>query len=252
MIHEKFPEYFPSGDTTVVAKAAAVKRANHIICVSENTRQDLIEILGTDPNKTSVVPLGFSFTNIDGVKTKPTEKTKDYLLYVGDRKGYKNFDILLQAYSLSVNLRNNFDIVLFGGDTGLTWEIKRAHDLGIKRECLRLAQGDDSILASHYSSASLFVYPSIYEGFGIPPLEAMALRCPVVCSNAGPLPEVVGDAAEMFDPHSPESLLAAIEVVLHDRGRREALIKKGVERTQLFSWEVCAKQTMAVYEKVLL
>ncbi len=112
-------------------------------------------------------------------------------------------------------------------------------------------QGDDSLLASLYRGASLFVYPSLYEGFGIPPLEAMSFGCPVVSGNASSLPEVVGDAAELFDPGSPSALLAAIERVLGDSAYRKALVERGHERTQLFSWKRCAEQTLGVYEKVL-
>jgi glycosyltransferase involved in cell wall biosynthesis len=95
------------------------------------------------------------------------------------------------------------------------------------------------------------VYPSLYEGFGIPPLEAMSCDCPVVCSNSSSLPEVVGNAAELFDPGSPEAIGSAIERVLNNADLRQSLIASGRSRIELFSWERCARQTMNVYQRVL-
>jgi glycosyltransferase involved in cell wall biosynthesis len=249
MIHERFPESFRARDTTASEKAAAVARADHVICISENTRRDLIDILNVDPAKTSVAYLGFSLTQ--PAITTPVIVGRPYLLYVGSRGGYKNFYALLQAYAMRTDLQEAYDLLAFGGGAWLDAELERARALGIDERRLRHMQGDDSLLASLYRGASLFVYPSLYEGFGIPPLEAMSFGCPVVSGNASSLPEVVGDAAELFDPGSPSALLAAIERVLGDSAYRKALVERGHERTQLFSWKRCAEQTLGVYEKVL-
>ena len=111
--------------------------------------------------------------------------------------------------------------------------------------------GGDEILAALYQQAAAFVYPSLYEGFGIPPLEAMAVGCPVICSGTSSLPEVVGDAAEVFDPQDEEAMLAAIERVLESPGRRDALVAAGRNRYQQFTWEKCAQETAAIYRKLL-
>lgn len=249
MIHEHFSELFPACDRTAANKAIAVARADHIICISENTRRDLINILGVDPAKISVTYLGFSLAQPS--KVLPVIIDHPYLLYVGQRDGYKNFDTLLQAYAASPDLMSNYDLVVFGGGVWRDIELVRARALGINISRLRNIQGDDTILASLYGNATLFIYPSRYEGFGIPPLEAMSFGCPVVSSNASSLPEVVGNAAMLFDPQSPSALLAAIDKVLIDSVYCQALIDQGYIRIQRFSWKRCAEQTFEVYKKVL-
>lgn len=249
MIHERFPCSIPARDKTAANKSAAVARADHIICISENTRRDLIDILDVNPDKISVVYLGFSLALPS--KVLPAISDRPYLLYVGQRDGYKNFDTLLQAYASSPELMFNYDLMVFGGGIWQEKELKRARNLGINISSLKNLQGDDNVLASLYSSAELFIYPSRYEGFGIPPLEAMSFGCPVVSSNASSLPEVVGDAATLFDPKSPSSLLNAINKTLNDLVFRQALIEKGHMRIKNFSWKRCAEQTFDIYKKVL-
>lgn len=249
MIHERFASLYPPNDKTAAYKAAAVARADHVICVSENTRRDIIKILGIDPQKTSVVHHGFSLSqrslDISIVHDRP------YLLYVGHRGGYKNFDTVLQAYASSAELMSNYDLLTFGGGHWKNAELAQARALGIDVNRLQNIQGDDSVLASLYKSAALFIYPSLYEGFGIPPLEAMGFGCPVVCSNASSLPEVVGDAAELFEPQSPTAMLTSIERLLNDSLRRNVLIKLGHARLQQFSWQNCAEQTVDLYERLI-
>lgn len=111
--------------------------------------------------------------------------------------------------------------------------------------------GADSTLAKYYCNAALFIYPSLYEGFGIPPLEAMSLNCPVACSNNSSIPEVIGGAGEYFDPMDTESMRTAIEHVLNSTDRRIELIKRGQLRCTQFSWERCAKETLAIYRKLM-
>ncbi len=111
--------------------------------------------------------------------------------------------------------------------------------------------GDDAVLAGYYRMASAFVYPSLYEGFGIPPLEAMSFDCPVVCSGVSSIPEVVGNAGEMFDPYDPDSIRMAIERVVSDDALRQTLIARGKERLKLFSWKRCAQETLDIYRRVL-
>lgn len=107
------------------------------------------------------------------------------------------------------------------------------------------------MLASIYANAAAFVYPSLYEGFGIPPLEAMSLGCPVICGNTSSIPEVVGDAGEYFDPNDTESMRVAIEAVLQSTGRSQELVAKGQAQRSLFSWQRCARETLDVYRSIL-
>lgn len=249
MIHEKFCTQFPRRDRTETYKKKAAQRADHIICISENTRKDLIEILNIPEEKTSVVYLGPSITiqnmfNSTGLDLPP------FILYVGNRWGYKNFSGLLRAYTHSSRMLKDFKIVCFGGGSFKPGELSLVDKLNINRNRIIQISGDDNILSGLYSSASVFVYPSLYEGFGIPPLEAMSLGCPVACSNTSSLPEVVGNAAELFDPADEEEMCAVIERIVYHKDVTKMLIDRGHYRTRLFSWEKCARETMDIYKKV--
>ncbi len=251
MIHERFSEQFSAFDSTIKDKAIAVARADHIICISEQTRQDLIEFLGVNPAKTSVVYLGFSLTSKPVTPQKIDSPTRPFLLYVGDRGGYKNFEGLLRAYAESTKLKNYFDLICFGGGAFTSKEISLFQQLDLAIDAVRQVSGNDAVLVSYYQAASVFVYPSLYEGFGIPPLEAMSFNCPVVSSNVSSIPEVVGNAALMFNPNETQSIKLAIEQVVGDSALREVLIARGQERIKQFSWERCAQETLDVYRKVL-
>ena len=252
MIHEKFNKHFSLDDPTSREKILAVGRADHIICISEQTRQDLIEMMGVDPAKTSVVHLGFTLTSQSDLAQKAEKPARPFLLYVGNRGGHKNFDGLVKAYAASTQLRNDFDLVCFGGGRYTSNEKDLFQRNGLSLECVRQVSGDDATLTGYYKVASAFVYPSLYEGFGIPPLEAMNFNCPVVCSNVSSIPEVVGNAAEMFNPNDPESIRMAIERVMGGETLRATLITRGQERIKHFSWERCAQETLDVYRRVLL
>lgn len=244
MIHERFPSAFPQHDRTSELKRMATQRADHVICISESTRNDLLEFFDLPENKVSVVYLRFdSLTTI----ITETDIKKPYLLYVGYRGSYKNFDGFLRAYASSSWLRNNFDVVCFGGGAFSIDEKKLFDDLKLSDDKLIQMNGDDSKLASIYRNDALFVYPTFYEGFGIPPLEAMSLGCPVACSNNSSIPEVVGNAAEYFDPKDNESMCTAMERVLNSSLRQAELIKYGHVRCAQFSWERCAEETLAIY-----
>lgn len=250
MIHERFPQYFSSLDPTARDKARAVERVDHVICVSHNTKRDLIEILGVPENKISVTHLGFMTTTGARRSTEPVSE-KPFILYVGNRGGHKNFGMLANAFSASSRLRNDFRIVCFGGGPLTARDRTTSGDFVLDETLLIHKSGTDATLGGLYGQAAVFVYPSLYEGFGIPPLEAMNHGCPVVCSNVSSIPEVVGEAAEFFDPHSVNELQSALESVLYGQSRREDLIARGAERVKLFSWERCAAETLDVYKTAL-
>ena len=251
MIHERFSDLFPSADPTRREKAAAVARADHVICISEQTRRDLVELLHVDPAKTSVVYLGFTLTGPAAADIAPMPAVRPYLLYVGSRGGYKNFEGMLRAYAGSDVLRQDYDVVCFGGGALTAREKLLLSELGIAVERVHQVGGDDALLARYYKGAVAFVYPSLYEGFGIPPLEAMSFDCPVVCSNVSSIPEVVGDAGEMFDPSDATSMRVAIERVVQDATLRATLVARGRKRLGVFSWGRCARETAQVYQQVL-
>lgn len=246
MIHERFPERFDAGDRTAEAKRSAVARADHVICISHSTRRDLLERLPVAESKVSVIHLSSSLAP---PAEPPQAGGAPYLLYVGDRGGYKNFGLLVEAVGASAALRG-FDIACFGGGELSAAEWAAIDRAGIARERIVQQQGDDAALACLYAGAFCFVYPSLYEGFGIPPLEAMHCDCPVVCSNTSSLPEVVGDAAETFDPAEAGSLRAALETLAASPARREQLRALGREQRRRFSWEACARETLALYRRL--
>jgi len=250
MIHERFSDQFSPLDSTIKEKAIAVARADHIVCISEQTRKDLIEFLKVSPDKISVVYLGFTLTCEPDLIKRVDENSQAFLLYVGARAGYKNFENLLKAYAASNYLSTNFELICFGGGAFTSKELAMIKTLNLNVKNVRQVSGSDEMLAGFYEASSAFIYPSFYEGFGIPPLEAMSFACPVVCSNVSSIPEVVGDAAEMFDPYDIQSIQSAIERVVQDEELKKELIKRGKARIKQFSWERCAKETFQVYKKV--
>lgn len=250
MIHERFSKYFSHQDTTSEYKRLAVTRADHIICISHNTRSDLIELFNIPPEKTSVTHLGFSLTENYQVKTE-NPLGKPYIFYVGDRVKYKNFKSLLNAFANSEFLKNNFVLVAFGGGNFSEGEKRLMQELGLEEDKVIQMSGKDDVLASLYQNATVFVYPSLYEGFGIPPLEAMSYNCPVVCSNVSSIPEVVGDAGQYFNPLDVEDIQHSIETVIQSTELKNKLIEKGKKQLAKFSWDTCAKQTMDIYRQIL-
>lgn len=250
LIHEKFPQSFLPGDPIASNRAKAIARADHIICISESTRRDLLEIYKVPESKVSVTYLGYDALSASGLRASDLVGPKPYLLYVGSRHGYKNFDGLVQAFAASSDLRASTRIVCFGGGalTGAERALLAQHRLSAD-DVVQIG-GNDERLAALYQGASAFVYPSKYEGFGIPPLEAMSLGCPVICSNTSSIPEVVGNAGAYFDPHDTDSMRTAIESVLQSPARRQELLAFGSARVHTFSWARCAAETLAIYRKL--
>jgi len=250
-IHELFPDYFSSQDKTTSLKRSAIERADHIICISESTRKDLLSIFDVPKEKVSVVYLGFDrFTASPKVAESGGLSGRPYLLYVGSRSGYKNFAGLLQAVSLSPRLMRDFDVVAFGGGDFRADENVLMANLGFGTGQVRYVGGDDHVLGKLYEGAAAFIYPSLYEGFGLPPLEAMAHQCPVVSSNSSSMPEVIGDAGEFFDPASSDDMVAAIERVVYSPQRSRDLVNRGAARLGLFTWGRCADTTMDIYRSL--
>jgi glycosyltransferase involved in cell wall biosynthesis len=168
---------------------------------------------------------------------------------VGHRGRHKNFKTLLRAYSSSPILRE-FELIAFGGDPLQRGEHKEISRLGIT-DRVRFESGSDGELAARYRTAAAFVYPSKYEGFGIPPLEAMSHGCPVVCANAGSIPEVVGDAGVYFDPNNTEELRIALERVATTEALQADLRARGYARITAFSWDKCAAATAQIYREIV-
>jgi glycosyltransferase involved in cell wall biosynthesis len=249
MTHDLFPDLFLPRGRVIARKKASLERTDWIICDSENTRQDLLKFYPQLEGRTSVVHLGFDpAPPPQGEQPQPHDRP--YFLYVGMRRDYKNFDGLVEAFARSTRLRHDFDVVCIGDGPFKPHERAALEDRGIAGNFLQFA-ADDAALQRWYRHAHLFVYPSTYEGFGIPPLEAMAAGSPVVAMNVSSVPEICGDAAEYATPGNHESLVGALENVAYSRERADELRTRGRERITHFSWAKCAQETSAVYRSLL-
>ena len=246
LIKEKF--YYKKYFDQINFKKKLYQDVDEIICISENTKKDLIEYYNLDEKKISTIYLG-----VDSNKNFNNKKIdlKPYILFVGTRTRYKNFKNFLKAYSLSEKINSNFDIICFGGGDFNSEEINTMSELKIFKNNVHYHEGDDYDLNFYYKKARLFIYPSLYEGFGLPILEAMNMSCPVACSKTSSFLEIGGNAVVYFDPNSIGSIIDAMEQILFDNQKIENIKIKGLENIKRFSWKDCAKKTEIVYKKVL-
>lgn len=252
MIQELFANEMSVTDNTAALKRIAVNRADAVICISENTKLDLMRLCGTPASKISVVHLGFDrFTAPENSLKPDIPSIKPFLLYVGKRAGYKNFTGLLKAVAASKRLVLDFNIIAFGGAEFSSSELRLIHTLGFAENQVRHQSGSDGMLGDLYNVARAFVYPSIYEGFGIPPLESMAHRCPVISSNTSSMPEVIGAAAEYFNPIDIDDMRCAIERVVYSDSRIDSLRILGEKQLTAFSWDKCTQETLTVYRSLI-
>jgi glycosyltransferase involved in cell wall biosynthesis len=180
-----------------------------------------------------------------------TPPEKPFILYVGPRRGYKNFKQFARAFASSNMMRRNFELICFGGEPLGDEDVAAVAVTDGPSVSLRRLTGDDAVLGRCYRQASLFVCPSLSEGFGVPVLEAMSAGCPVACAKVGSLPEVGGGAAIYFDPTSIDDMRGAMESVLDSDERRKTMSVAGIAWAKTFSWERCAADTRAVYERLL-
>lgn len=248
MIHEKFSNYFSANDNTSRHKKLLSEKASKIIAVSEHTKKDLIEIFDTKPSKIEVIYHGNSMISKDNVLQVATPNR--YILFVGARNGYKNFDSFISAAVRLLNDDLGLSIVCVGGGKFNSSELSLLKKLNISNKVFQYSLNDNS-LVYFYRQADLFVFPSLYEGFGIPLLEAFSCDCPVVCSNSSSLAEISGNGAVYFDPMDINSIHSSIAKVLNNNKLQEELIQNGRKRLKLFSWEKTARETKKVYDSVL-
>ena len=253
LIHEIYCSEDPKMQSFLQEKKHSIENAEHIICISEHTKSDLQKFYAISDDKITVTHLG--------VRAKPMELelSKDYkiranrpfLLYVGERSGYKNFLGFIQGFSFSHRLMGNFDIVAFGGGKFTNKELNFINTLGFREGQVNQISGSDFMLSRYFQSAAAFIYPSLYEGFGLPPLEAMSFGCPVIVSDRSSIPEVVGNAGKYFDAKRPEDICSSIEEVVFCDNTMKKLIKNGHERINKFSWKKCAINTLEAYSTIL-
>ena len=237
--------------------ALALRTASHVIVISQATHHDLLTFYHLPPQKVTAIPLAADPAfhpqppaEVERVRRK-YGLPENYLLYLGINKPHKNLVRLIDAFSRLTFDVSRFMLVIAGAwDPRYPEPRQRAESLGLEKTIRFFGPVPEADLPALYSGAALFVFPSLYEGFGLPVLEAMACGVPVICSHTSSLPEVTGDAAIMVNPLDVDELATAMERVLGDPSLREDMSKKGIMQARRFSWERTARETLKVYESV--
>jgi glycosyltransferase involved in cell wall biosynthesis len=252
MIHEKFGDTYAEigiDNVAIEGKKILLERAARVIAISESTKKDIVEIYGIDKNKIDVVHLASSLSN---KSSSPTRIVKgNYILFIGNRNVYKNFGFFITSVADTLKQRSDLIVVCGGGKAFTEEEDELINSLGLKGKVSHEPVQNDNTLVNLYSNALCFVFPSLYEGFGIPVLEAFSCGCPCALSNKSSLPEVGGDAAIYFDPKDAASIQKAIINLLDDEGLRKRKIAEGYERLSLFSWAKTREETFRIYQSLL-
>jgi glycosyltransferase involved in cell wall biosynthesis len=261
-IHLRFPQYLPNRGAYYYARAMmtiAARRAKLVLTVSQASKDDILHFLKVPASKVEVI-----YNAIDErLAAQPSPETvshvrerflltSPFILYAGNIKPHKNIDRLIEAFSI-VRRRGVLDVklLIIGDEISKYPSLRRlVHRYQLHQHVRFLGFVPDATLAVLYRLASVFVFPSLSEGFGLPPLEAMAAGAPVITSNVSSLPEVVGDAAVLIDPMDAGAIADAIVRVLSDSALRADLIRRGLERAKAFSWERSVARTCEVYQSL--
>ena len=234
-------------------KKEALKRADHVICISETTRKDLVEIHNFPIEKTSVIYLApFPLPN-PSFSPLPMELTKKekYFLYVGAREGYKNFKILVEAFAIFNANNPGYSVVAFGGGSFTDSEIALFKEHGLREKFSHLS-GSDLLLSHSYKNAVALIYPSIWEGFGMPPLEALALGTPVIASSSECSLEIlISESVRFFNPAFSSELVSKMEEVLSSGARNTEMVTSNLTPLNRYTWDKCIGQTIQVYKNLL-
>ncbi len=257
----RMPEVMPGNRATYLRWATRLSaiRSAAIIAVSDFTRTEIVDILRVDESKVFVVPNGVdpSFKPCDGAEEAARESVVDlpgeYIFSLGTIEPRKNLGVLLSAYAELRRRDQSAPALVIAGAPG--WGRSDLHDsiraLGLDQFVTVTGHVDQGVLPLLYAGATLFAFPSRYEGFGLPVLESMACGTPVISSDASSMPEVIGDAGIMLDPDDVREWANGIELLLDDGARRQELAQRGLERAEGFSWDRAAELTRAVYRRVI-
>ncbi len=247
-----FPEDFTKKDLWQLKNWTnfSINKADKIIAVSKTTKKDIVKNYKVDENKVTVVYNGFEKTA--GAKTYAV-KLKKFILFVGTIQPRKNLETLIDAFDKFSKTNNDFKLVI-AGKKGWLYEsiFEKVRIMNLEKKVVFTDHVSDQELIDLYKNAFCLVLPSLYEGFGIPVLEAMSYDCPVIASYSSSLPEVGGDASLYFDPQDSDDLLEKLETLHSNSELRKELISKGKQRVKDFSWEKCGKETLDVLRSVLI
>ncbi|MCS7231965.1 MAG: glycosyltransferase family 1 protein [Elusimicrobiota bacterium] len=259
LIHLIFPEYLPSKLAWLYAKflmKMACKRSQKIIAVSENTKNDILRYFKIDSTKIEIIYEGVE--EIFKPSLKKTEmmrkKYGKYILYVGAIRPHKNILCLIEAfYILKKIYKIEHKLILIGKQKiPYIYQVKKKiSNCLLENEIVFIENVTQDELVDFYCGAELFVFISLYEGFGLPVVEAMACGCPVIASNISSLPEIVGDAGILVNPYNIDEICRCIYKVLTDRYLQEDMCKKGLQQAKKFSWYLTAKKTLELYEQLM-
>ena len=247
MIYELFPGYFQSTDLTAEYKRKLVTAANHIIAISETTKKDLMRLLDVPEEKITVVYHGYQ--SVDRTTDPLLNLPEKYLLFVGSRDNYKNFDTFAAAFALVKKSHPDLKAVCVGGGDFTQEEAALFSKLQITDSVMQININDRDLYWI-YKKALAFVYPSLYEGFGLPILEAFDANCPVISSDISCFREVAGDASVYFDPQDAQVMANTIMETVDDPMLRKGLLLNGEKRLANFTMEKCLSGTLDVYRKV--
>jgi glycosyltransferase involved in cell wall biosynthesis len=257
--YRHYPDKHPLFDRLYLSWSTghSARLARRVIAVSEATAHDLVALNGVPKEKVTVVHSGVDSLlhpvkddrRIAEVKKKLGIRGA-YLLHVGSLRPRKNLQTLIDAFSIVKQDNPDLQLVLAGSQSwGYQRLIRHIHKTGMSEDVVLPGYVDDNDLPALYSGAIVYVFPSLYEGFGFPALEAMACGTPVACSNSSSLPELVGDAALTFAPSDVTGMAKAIQKLVQDKALRRGLVQKGFSRVENFTWRTCAQQTLAVIEE---
>ncbi|EMJ86671.1 glycosyltransferase family 4 protein [Leptospira meyeri] len=247
-VHELFPEYYGKSNFILNNRKVLCESASHIICISNTTKKDLLRIYESIPEeKVSVIYLAGDLSTEP--KTFPVFSLGEYFLFVGNRGDYKNFKLLLEAF-FHISKLKNIHLVCAGGGSFSYSEKKWIREKNVDKFVHHVSFSSEAALANLYHNAKAFVYPSLYEGFGIPLLEAMSVGCPVLCSDTDVFHEVAGEAALYFDPKNVFDLQSKLLHLLDSENDRKELSLKGYTQVKKFSWNKCADEHIRIYKKL--
>lgn len=242
----RYPGMFTGAERTIRAQMEMIKRADHVICISQYTEQDLLERIPEAAGKTSVIHLATSFEVIED--TAPPH-ARPYFFFVGMRRGYKNFDLLLRAFAKACIQRREL-LLKVAGAPFTAEELAGLQALKLSENVVNIPYPEETALRDLYRESLGLLYPSYHEGFGIPPLEAMASRTIAITSNATCLPEVVGDGGIMLDPYCEADWTDCMLRIADGKINRSQLLENGTRRVKKFSWRKCSEDHIALYDRV--
>lgn len=254
MIQEVLPEYFHQDDLAHAWKMQLIPRADAIIAVSELTKRDILKYANfdLDPDRIQVIYHGNPFEKQRVDEKGPIALPASYILFVGNRSIYKNFPFFITTMAPLLKKYPDLHLCCTGGGQFTPDEWKLMMNADVPRQRVHYIPPTTEGSMKHlYRNALAFIFPSLYEGFGLPILEAFSSGCPVIASNNSSLPEIGGDAAGYFDPWDASSLREATERMITDTSIRDQCIHKGFERLRMFSWADSAAKTKRTYEKIL-